>query len=312
LLSVDYYIMNGNGHKRKSATPIAAAAAAADTSSFHPPPSFRLADDVAAESSRFELWTVRLPQAVDSDDINGLELTLADPSSQIFESNGSKYTFQWGHPVENESFRLLLPKSKEEKKKDKGSDSDSDDDDSDDDDEQYYLYPTHIPFTKHVNVVAAVPLLAETEIAPRVENAPTALVPIRRAYQHVPPKTGLKRRWMPLGSALTKNESETAGAGAVAVPSIAERKKVKTLPKTKSPTRTQAPTSPAVKARSPSPPVTTNLKEEHIKDEHIKEEHIKEEQSETRAEKSARKEAKKAKKESKKAKKESKKVKEER
>jgi hypothetical protein len=299
--------MNGNGHRRKSATPTTAAANAADTSSFHPPPSFRLADDVAAESSRFELWTVRLPQAVDSDDINGLELSVSDPSSQNFESNGSKYTFQWGHPVENESFRLLLPKTKEEKKKEKSSDSDSDDDDSDDDDdERYYLYPTNIPFTKHVNVVSAVPLQAETDLAPRVENAPAALVPIRRAYQHVPPKKGLKRRWMPLGSTLTETE-KTAGAGAVVMPSTPERKKVKTLPKTKSPARAP-PSSPSVKAQSPSPPVAMNIKEEHIKEENMKEEQT----SETKAEKSARKEAKKAKKEAKKMKKESKKVKEER
>jgi hypothetical protein len=179
-----------NGHKRKSATQTTTAVAAADPSSFHPPPSFRLADDFAAEnntaSSRYELWTVRLPQAVDADDINGLELSVADPSSQHFESNGSKYTFQWGHPVENESFRLLLPKSKDEK--DEKDDSDSDDDDSDDDDEKYYLYPTKIPFTRHVNVVAAVSLQAETELAPRVDNAPAAVVPIPRAYQNVPQK----------------------------------------------------------------------------------------------------------------------------
>lgn len=297
--------MNGNSHKRKSATRTTTAAAAADTSSFHPPPSFRLAEDVAAESSRFELWTVRLPQAVDSDDINGFELSVADPSSQNFESNGSKYTFQWGHPVENESFRLLLPKSKDEKEKqkDKGSDSDSDDDDSDDDDdEQYYLYPIKIPFTRHVNVVAAVPLLAETELAPRVDNAPAALVPIRHAYHHVPPKKGLKRRWMPLGSALTKAESEIAGAGAVAVPSTPERKKVKTERKTNS----QARAPPA--ARSPPPPVAMNIKEEQTR-ENIKEELASD--NESKLDKSARREAKKAKKEAKKAKKE-KKVKKER
>jgi hypothetical protein len=99
---------------------------------------------------------------------HSLELSATDPASQHFESNGSKYTFQWGHPVENESFRLLLPKSKDEKAKK---------DDSDSDDEQYYLYPTKSPFTRHVNVVEAVPLQAETELAPRIDNAPAVVVP---------------------------------------------------------------------------------------------------------------------------------------
>jgi hypothetical protein len=213
-----------------------------------------------------------------------LELSATDPASQHFESNGSKYTFQWGHPVENESFRLLLPKSKDEKAKKDDSDSDSDDDSDDDDDEQYYLYPTKIPFTRHVNVVEAVPLQAETELAPRIDNAPAAVVPIRRAYHHVPPKKGLKRRWMPLGSALTKTESETAGAGAVAVPSTPERKKVKTEPKTESPARGAA--APATAARSP-PPVAMNIKEEH---------NSSAVDSDSKLDKSARKEAKKAKK----------------
>jgi hypothetical protein len=274
-----------NGHKRKSATPKTTTAAVEETSTFQPPPSFRLDDDFAAESSRYELWTVRLPQAVDSDDINGLELSVADPSSQNFESNGLKYTFQWGHPVENESFRLLLPKEKVEKDaKGSGSDSDSDDS-SDDDDEQYYLYPTKVPFTRHVNVVAAVPLQAETELAPRIDNAPAALVPIRRAYHLFPQKMGLKRRWMPLGSALAETES----AGAVAVPSTPERK-AKTV--TKSPT--QVPAAAPVRARSP---VAMDIKEEPTSSAP---------DSDSKLDKSARKEAKRAKKEAKKAKKESK------
>jgi hypothetical protein len=281
-----------NGHKRKSAIPTTTDDAAEETSTFQSPPSFRLDDDFAAESngssknnasSRYELWTVRLPQAVDSDDVNGLELSVADPSSQNFESNGLKYTFQWGHPVENESFRLLLPKSKVEKDK-KGSDSDSDDE-SDDDDEQYYLYPTKVPFTRHVNVVAAVPLQAETELAPRIDNAPAALVPIRRAYHHVPQKKGLKRRWMPLGSALAEPKAQ----GAVAVPSTPERKS-----KTGSKSPARAPASPPAAAR---PPVAMNIKEEPTSSAP---------DSDSKLEKSARKEAKRAKKEAKKAKKESK------
>jgi hypothetical protein len=284
-----------NGHK------------AAAESSFHPPPSFRLPDDF--DSSRYELWTVRLPVAAEADDINGLELALSDPSSQNFESNGSKYTFQYGHPVENESFRLLLPKEKDKDDKDSDSGDDSDDSDDEKDDEKLYLYPTKIPFTRHVNVVAAVPMQAETELAPRLDNAPKPVVTVRRAYQHVPQKKGLKRRWMPEGSSVvidTNTSVSVAAAGAVsagaAVPSTPEKKAKSAGRSSPKKVKKEVGASPSVAPPSPaSPPVamdTTNDDHTSSPDKKARKE-AKKDKKEAKEEKKAKKEAKKSKKDKK-------------
>lgn len=165
-----------------------------------PPPTFNVPADF--DNKRYELWTVRMPVSADLQDLNGLEINLKeeDAAQKVFVSQGQKYTLQWGHAVENESFRLLLPREGN-----KDSDSDDSMDDSDDDkDEATYMYPTKIPFQRHVNIVTATKARDETELAPRIDNAPVpdAAVRLRRAYQPVAQKTGLKRRWMPLGTPL--------------------------------------------------------------------------------------------------------------
>jgi len=248
-----------------------------------PPPTFSLPADF--DDDRYELWTVRLPASAEAADLDGLKLDLKNPASQHFESQGSKYTFQLGHAVENESFRLLLPNKPYNKAAAAANTDSSDEGDSsqDSDEDLKYVYPTHLPFQRHLNIVTAVPVLHETELAPRIDNAPIVTVPLRRAYQPVAQKTGLKRRWMPMGAS-TVEQSTSANSVVVEV------------------------TAPPV--------VTVNGK--HAKSSTSTENRVKVESptsihdpSATKSEKKAKKEAKKQKKEHKKAKKEAKKLKKE-
>jgi hypothetical protein len=190
------------------------------------PPTFRFfnvqkngGSSSSDDSSRYELWTIRLPSIVSTEDLEGCSLQLDSSnnpvvSSSSLESKGSKYSFQWGHPVENVSFRVLVPSSAPVKDGSSSSSSSSEDeydspcDESSDDDERIpkdkFLVPSSAPFQRHVNVVMTAGVtVSETDVAPRRGHAPTAdgVDPIRHAYSHVPQKTGLlKRRWMPLGS----------------------------------------------------------------------------------------------------------------
>jgi hypothetical protein len=159
------------------------------------PPAFTLEKN----NPDLEIFTFRLPSTIPLNSLDQLELDLSGSATAKpcrFQSGGAKYNLQLGTAVENESFRVLLPKAKAAKKdKDDSDDDDSDDDDDDD----KHLQPATIPFTRHFNVVAATTALTERTLAPRQDKAPVAVDPMRRAYQHVPQITGLKRRWMPLG-----------------------------------------------------------------------------------------------------------------
>jgi hypothetical protein len=156
------------------------------------PPTFRLPEN----PDRFELWTVRLPRDVDPADLNGCHLQLNLQQDQEFAGrNGKKYTFQWGDPVENESFRLLLPKE-------------PDDDDSDDDDDRF-LYPTKMKFQRHVKIAAAIENTEDVDLAPSAAKAPPPVDDIRHAYASIPQRKGLKRRWTPLGGPKIEVERTT-------------------------------------------------------------------------------------------------------
>jgi DNA-directed RNA polymerase I subunit RPA34.5 len=146
-------------------------------------PSFTL----PLNDDRYELWTVRLPTAVNLNDMHSVSfrLTSDDPDGEAilprntFQTNGgSKYAFQLGHAVENESFRLLLPALSDE-----------------DNDKLMVTAPS--TFQKHVNVVLVPPSIHDDE-AP---SMPLEQAQRRRAYAPVPQKTGLKRRWLPFGAA---------------------------------------------------------------------------------------------------------------
>lgn len=190
-------------------------------------PDFSLGDNgTEFDSDRYELWSVRLPALTNIQDLDGCEMMIPEtasasvaggtvaapaaengkvaPNNQPFSfatTKGDNYTLRWGQKVENESFRVLLQQ--------KGDDSDDDDEEESNESnkKKKFLSPANAPFQRHVNVVSALEDVSETKLAPGTLTAPKPdLVTrgvqhkMRRAYQHVPQKTGLKRRWMPLGS----------------------------------------------------------------------------------------------------------------
>jgi hypothetical protein len=169
----------------------------------------------SSNNSRYELWTIRLPSSINVLDLQDCRLTVPtnkDNSSttistttDCFESNGSKYTFTWGHCVENESFRVLVPL----KRKKAGTASSEEEDDDDDDNDSTTetsrdksLVPCHIPFARHLTIVQQIMMSSsEQDWAPRCGPAPTDAdnTEVRRAYTPIDQKTGLKRRWVALG-----------------------------------------------------------------------------------------------------------------
>lgn len=121
------------------------------------------------------MWTVRLPASLNIKKLQGVELDMNNSTSlATFSANNIDYGFTNGDVAENEQFRLLLR-------------------------EDDLLEPHARPFDRHVNVTAAIGERLDTELAPRLETAPTPADGIRRSYSHVPQATGLKRRWMPPG-----------------------------------------------------------------------------------------------------------------
>jgi hypothetical protein len=173
-----------------------------------------------SNNSRYELWTIRLPSSINVLDLQDCRLTVplslsanttssnnsttATTTTDCFESNGSKYTFTWGHCVENESFRVLVPL----KRKKAGTASSEDDDDDNDDNDSTTetsrdksLVPCHIPFARHLTIVQQI-MSSEQDWAPRCGPAPDAdadTTEVRRAYAPISQKSGLKRRWVALG-----------------------------------------------------------------------------------------------------------------
>jgi hypothetical protein len=151
---------------------------------------FRFPDAVENDTDDdYELWTFRLPLGVEVEDLKNLVFDPNDPSSATFEASSSssstKYTLSIGHSVENESFRVLVPNQKDE------------DEDDNDDEEPTILVPSQLHFRKHFNVVQAVSIPMESELAPSSDvPLPDS---VRRAYGHVPQKRDLKRRWKPIG-----------------------------------------------------------------------------------------------------------------
>ena len=119
------------------------------------------------------------------------------------------YTLQFGHAAENEGLCLLVPRSWIHP---------HDDDDDDDDNENGTHSQQHnndtnntatnepyvpVPWTRfrhHLQVVQHTEPKGERILAPPPDEAPPA-PQLRPAYTPVPQKTGLKRRWHPLGCA---------------------------------------------------------------------------------------------------------------
>lgn len=212
--------------ERRPARPSRATAAATREALRLEPPAFSM-NNGELDPNRYELWSFRLPSSIPIQDLDGCEMTIPaaardstaggtlsapsgkDNGNSTTSSNGAfsfatqkgeNYTMRWGHKVENESFRVLVPNNDD--------DDDMDDDDDDDDNKKKkFLSPANATFQRHINVASVVEEVSETKLAPGRESAPTPdLVTrgiqhsMRRAYKHVPQKTGLKRRWMPLGA----------------------------------------------------------------------------------------------------------------
>jgi hypothetical protein len=177
------------------------------------------------DSSNFELWTFRVPSEMNIKDLHGVELVLNGDNNNksTIQQINDKFTLKQGESVENHNFRVLVPGSNGSGKNNddnSSSSSSSDDDDDDDDDDEkkdkttnttaqkYLLHPSSKTFTRHFNVNSALyTKKTEMELAPRngpkpsFENDGTKL---RHAYSSIPQRTGMKRRWMPLGVPKTK------------------------------------------------------------------------------------------------------------
>ena len=188
---------------------------------------FRLPPEYSQDPDRFELWTVRVPVEVDLNDMEGCQLHYNDTTNPLdgpsteqgdksrFTSSSSSsntiddaeesssihnktqtFSLQFGHGVENESLRLIIPKGQ----LDDDEEKEFEEDDQQDKNDTMVSLPKS--FTRHINVVEYYPIRTEQQLAPHPDSAPTAQE-LRPAYAQVPQKAGLKRRWQPPGSQIS-------------------------------------------------------------------------------------------------------------
>ncbi len=163
------------------------------------PPNFTIEE----ENNDLELWTFRLPVSLPVSALHDVTLSIDSNTTTTFKANGQEYRIQVGDIEEMESFRVLVPQDQEDKGDNSSSDSDDDDDDDDDKQEKEQskkgtLRPCRLGFSKHFQVLANISTLTESQLAPR--NGPPPEDKMRHAYAPIAQRTGLKRRWMPLGA----------------------------------------------------------------------------------------------------------------
>ena len=165
---------------------------------------------VDVEDDTLELWSFRLPVSFPLSALKGVEVSLTGGVTKILTStvDGKEYRLEPGDKEDTESFRVLIPKGDDGTDKDGSSStsSSSEDDDEDDEDEKKdsartipKMVPLKKSFAKHFSVLADVPPMTETQVAPREGPPPQDATSMRHAYSSIPQRTGLKRRWMPLG-----------------------------------------------------------------------------------------------------------------
>ena len=167
--------------------------------------------------SNFELWTFRVPSEMNIKDLHGVELVLnGDNKKSTIQQINDKFTLKQGESVENHNFRVLVNGNNGSGKDDDSNSSSSSSSDSDDDDDKttnttapkYLLHPSSKTFTRHFNVNSALyTKKTEMELAPRNGPKPSFAndgTTLRHAYSSIPQRTGMKRRWMPLGVPKTK------------------------------------------------------------------------------------------------------------
>jgi len=298
------------------------------------PPTFTI--DEEEDDDNIELWSFRLPVAFPLQALKGLELPITTtttnggglPATKI-SVDGQEYRVELGDAEDTESFRVLIPqKGKNRNGGDldgsdgNGSSTEEDDEGMNNNKDSRMLVPSKRIFTKHFSILSDVLHMTESQLAPR--EGPTPKDKMRHAYSHVPQRTGLKRRWMPLGVDHEPTIVETAAEP------IALSKHKATKPSTHNSTSTTKGKTKQQKAPlsssevvveggrdETSTPSQKRLKKEEEKDENDTstddddEKNEKLSKSERKAKKAEKKAAKKAKKEAKKAKKASKKVKKE-
>ena len=187
-------------------------------------PSFELPTDF--DTNRYELWTVRLPSQLNAEELEGTTIRLNEATSIV--SKDQEFAIQLANTGETESFRLLVPK-KSNSDDAIGSDSDSDSDESDhgkaahkddNDTSNQEFQPLTTPFHKH--------LIVASTLRPHEEMSTDVVPPkvaVRHAYAHVPQKTGLKRRWSPIGGGTAPVVSLTSSSAADSKP-VAKRPRV--------------------------------------------------------------------------------------
>ncbi|OEU21862.1 hypothetical protein FRACYDRAFT_232007 [Fragilariopsis cylindrus CCMP1102] len=166
--------------------------------------------------SNFELWTFRVPSEMNIKDLHGVELVLnGDNKKSTIQQINDKFTLKQGESVENHNFRVLVNGNNGSGKDDDSNSSSSSSDSDDDEDKttnttapKYLLHPSSKTFTRHFNVNSALyTKKTEMELAPRNGPKPSFAndgTKLRHAYSSIPQRTGMKRRWMPLGVPKTK------------------------------------------------------------------------------------------------------------
>mmetsp|Transcript_7948 Transcript_7948/g.11471 ORF Transcript_7948/g.11471 Transcript_7948/m.11471 type:complete len:268 (+) Transcript_7948:25-828(+) len=152
------------------------------------------------DDSRYELWSIRLPKTMDVQSLNGATLTNGGGDTEpgvilgtVKNKDDEEYALVNGHPTENQSFRILEPEQSE--KQSVGQNY------------SIYLVPSSKGFDRHVNITKAdcTKDLVWTDLAPRMERAPKPKEKMIHAYSPIPQVSGLKRRWMPMGTKVPEN-----------------------------------------------------------------------------------------------------------
>jgi hypothetical protein len=167
-----------------------------------------LEDGDSDDEDRYELWTIRVPSTMKISDLDGVQFDMdAVTNSKTADGmkiNDGKFVISLGETVENENYRVLVPKKKTDADNDDDGDSSVDSEDSRkklaDNLSKYLLRPSSKAFAKHFNVESnLVAKKTEAQLAPLDGPEPVDDV-LRHAYSHIPQRKGLKRRWMPLGA----------------------------------------------------------------------------------------------------------------
>jgi hypothetical protein len=159
-------------------------------------PSFQLPFSIEQdESSRYELWTIRVPCSLASDPtqlaelLQGQTVSIANSASSSSASasqpfpklaspstgNSAKYPpdrssrcqLEWGNSTENESFRMILPAN---------ANSTSTVLQPNVPRAESMLHPLPVPFKRHLNLVELASLIPHHELAPPVELQPPPIV----------------------------------------------------------------------------------------------------------------------------------------